>query len=240
MNAEQRSWVAPLAGMVVGVAVFVGVNIGTGRAIVPSVASVSKLTAPPIQPPGPVAVSGPPYQAVCSPCHQPEGQGLPFAFPPLAGSSWLTGDPETPIRIVLLGLGGEIEVNGTKFNLVMPPPGTALPGSTAPPLPLDDAKIAEAITYARANFGNNASAVDAELVKKVRDSLGGRTTPWTAGELTVLRSGAPSGATAVKAATVPAQGAAAAGARSPKPRSPKPRSPKPRSPAAQRAASPAP
>jgi hypothetical protein len=103
----------------------------------------------------------------------------------------MTGDPETPIRIVLLGLSGEIEVNGTTFNLVMPPPPV-----------LEDAMIAEAISYARTNFGNNASAVDAELVKKVRDSLGGRTTPWTAPELTALRAGAPS---AGGAANAPAQ-----------------------------------
>jgi mono/diheme cytochrome c family protein len=219
MSNEKRSWAAPLGGVLVGVAVFVGVNISTGRAIVPTVASVSGRTGPAAQPPAPVAVTGPPYQAVCSPCHQTEGQGIPFAFPPLAGSPWLTGDPETPIRIVLLGLGGEIEVNGTKFNLVMPPPGTALPGSTVPPMPLDDAKIAEAITYARANFGNNASAVDAELVKKVRDSLGGRTTPWTATELTALRTGVPGGAAAANADTAPAKGGAAAATGAKKPRS---------------------
>jgi hypothetical protein len=126
----------------------------------------------------------------------------------------LIGDPETPIRIVLLGLSGEIEVKGTKFNLVMPPPGTPLPGSSAPAQPpLDDAKIAEAITYARTNFGNSASAVDAELVKKVRDSLGGRATLWTAAELTALRTGAPAG---VGAATSAAAAAPARNTHEPK------------------------
>jgi mono/diheme cytochrome c family protein len=201
MGDKQRRWVAPLGGVVVGSAAFVGVNVATGRAIVPTVASVSgKMPVDSLtQPGGPVAVTGPPYQTVCGPCHQAEGQGIPYAFPPLAGSEWMIGDPETPIRIVLLGLGGEIEVKGTKFNLMMPPAGTALPGS-APLPPLDDAKIAEAITYARTSFGNNASAVDAELVKKVRDSLGGRTTPWTAAELTALRTGAPGGAEAAEPA----------------------------------------
>jgi hypothetical protein len=92
---------------------------------------------------------------------------------------------------------------------VMPPPGTALPGSATPPMTLDDAKIAEAITYARANFGNNASAVDAELVKKVRDSLAGRTTPWTATELTALRTGASAAGAAAAPGTAPAKGAVA-------------------------------
>jgi mono/diheme cytochrome c family protein len=199
MRDQMRRLAAPLGGVVIGVAVFVGVNVTTGRAIVPTVASVSgRSVDSATQPGGPIAVTGPPYQTVCGPCHQAEGQGIPYAFPPLAGSEWMIGDPETPIRIALLGLGGEIEVKGAKFNLVMPPAGTALPGSSPLP-PLDDAKIAEAITYARTNFGNNASPVDAELVRKVRDSLGGRTAPWTAAELTALRNGAPVGGGAANA-----------------------------------------
>jgi hypothetical protein len=194
MSGQKPRRIARLGGALVGVAAFVGINVATGQAIVPTIASVSRFD--PAFLPSPPEPPKPPYQAVCSACHQPEGQGLPFAFPPLAGSPWMIGDPETPIRIVLLGLSGEIDVNGTKFNLVMPPP----PG-------LDDAKIAEAISYARTSFGNGASAVDAELVKKVRDSLGGRTTPWTAVELTTLRTGAPSGADAAKAA--PANSASA-------------------------------
>ncbi|MEO8181880.1 MAG: cytochrome c [Deltaproteobacteria bacterium] len=199
MRDEKRSLVARLGGVLVGVAAFVGVNVATGHALLPSIASVSRID--PAFQPSPPEPPKPPYQAVCSACHQAQGQGLPFVFPPLAGSEWMTGDPETPIRIVLLGLGGQIQVNGTSFNLVMPPP----PG-------LDDAKIAEAITYARTSFGNTASAVDAELVKKVRDSLGGRTSPWTAVELTALRTGAQGGGDTANAGAAPAQGAVAAAA----------------------------
>ena len=173
--SDKQSWVASLGGVVIGVAVFVGVNVSTGHALVPSVASVAAID--PAYLPSPPEPPKPPYQAVCSACHQAGGQGLPFVFPPLAGSEWMIGDPETPIRIVLLGLSGEVEVSGTKFNLLMPPLPT-----------LTDAQIAEAITYARTNFGNQASAVDAELVKKVRDSLGGRNNPWNATELTALRA----------------------------------------------------
>lgn len=201
MSVQKPRFVAPLGGVVVGVAIFVGVNVATGRAIVPTVASVSPIN--PAYLPSPPEPPKPPYHAVCGPCHQLNGQGLPYVFPPLAGSEWMTADPETPIRIVLLGLGGPIQVNGTTFNLVMPPPPA-----------LTDAQIAEAITYARTNFGNQASAVDADMVKKVRDSLGGRTTPWTAAELTALRTGAPGGGAAAKAGAAgaaAAEGAAATG-----------------------------
>jgi mono/diheme cytochrome c family protein len=189
MSEGKRRWFAQLGGVGLGVAVFVGLNLLTGRAIVPTVASVGgRGLEAAVQAP---AVVGPPYQTVCGPCHQLQGQGIPYAFPPLAGSPWMTGDPETPIRIVLLGMSGEVDVNGTKFNLVMPPPPA-----------MSDAQIAEAITYARTNFGNKASAVDAAQVKQVRDSLAGRAAPWTATELLALRSGAaaPAGAAATAGA----------------------------------------
>ncbi|HMI92828.1 MAG TPA: cytochrome c [Polyangiales bacterium] len=201
MSDKKPSVIAVLSGVVVGVAVFVGVNVTIGRAIVPTKES---LTGPhfsaPIYPKSaaPAVASTGTYQMVCTTCHQAEGQGVPGAFPPLAGSSWLNGDAETPIRIVLLGLSGEVEVNGKKFNAMMPPP----PG-------LGDAQIAEAITFARSNFGNSAGAVDAAMVKRVRASLAGRTQMWTAAELLTLR-GAAGGA-------VPADAPVAAGAAAPAP-----------------------
>jgi mono/diheme cytochrome c family protein len=210
MSDKKPSVIAVLSGVVVGVAVFVGVNVTIGRAIVPTKQS---LTGPhfsaPIYPQvaAPAVGSTGTYQMVCTTCHQAEGQGVPGAFPPLAGSSWLTGDAETPIRIVLLGLSGEVEVNGKKFNAVMPPP----PGLT-------DAQIAEAITFARSNFGNSASPVDAAAVKRVRDSLAGRTQMWTAAELLALRGAAGGGEAPVAAgAAAPAPTEAAPAAAEGKP-----------------------
>jgi cytochrome c553 len=52
------------------------------------------------------------YIQVCATCHQLNGQGVPGAFPPLAGADWVTGDEATLIRILLHGLQGPIEVNG--------------------------------------------------------------------------------------------------------------------------------
>ena len=209
MSDKKPSVIAVLSGVAVGVAVFVGVNVTIGRAIVPTKES---LTGPhfsaPIYPKvaAPAVTATGTYQMVCTTCHQAEGQGVPGAFPPLAGSSWMTGDPETPIRIVLLGLSGEIEVNGKKFNALMPPPPA-----------LTDTQIAEAITYARSNFGNSASAVDAAAVKRVRDSLAGRTQMWTAAELIALRGAAGGGdAPAAAGAAAPAA-PAAAGAAAPAP-----------------------
>ena len=114
----------------------------------------------------------------CVTCHQPTGQGVPLAFPPLAGSGWVKGDKERLIKISLFGLMGEIEVNGVKYNGAMPAPGT-------PPGSLTDQQIADVLTFIRNSWGNSASAVSALEVQAVRDSLKDRPTMqmWTEAEL---------------------------------------------------------
>ncbi|MEN2981246.1 MAG: cytochrome C-552 [Thermus sp.] len=60
----------------------------------------------------------------CAACHQATGQGLPGAFPPLAGHVAeilaLKGGREFLIQVLLWGLQGQIEVKGMKYNGAMP------------------------------------------------------------------------------------------------------------------------
>lgn len=60
----------------------------------------------------------------CAGCHQATGQGLPGAFPPLAGHVAeilaLKGGREFLIQVLLWGLQGQIEVKGMKYNGAMP------------------------------------------------------------------------------------------------------------------------
>jgi mono/diheme cytochrome c family protein len=118
------------------------------------------------------------YNSVCAACHQQNGQGVPGAFPPLAGSDWLLKDPATPIRIVLHGLSGAIDVKGTTFNNVMPEWGSRL----------SNQEIAAVLTYARSSWGNSAVEISTEMVDKIRQETSDRTTPWEAEELKKLRS----------------------------------------------------
>lgn len=113
------------------------------------------------------------YKRVCIACHQSSGEGTTGAFPPLSGSSWVTGNPETPIRIVLHGLKGEIKVKGNSYNSVMPEWGPTL----------SNEEIAAVITYVRSSWGNSASDVKPEMVKKIRNETSDRVTQWTADEL---------------------------------------------------------
>lgn len=101
-------------------------------------------------------------EGYCNTCHQPDGKGLSASgFPPLAGTPWVTGSEERLIKVVLNGLQGPIEVNGQKYagQVPMTPFGGLL----------NDEEIAAVVTYVRNSFGNNASVVTAEQVKKVRD-----------------------------------------------------------------------
>ena len=51
------------------------------------------------------------YLEVCAACHQPQGQGIPGAFPPLAKSDYLMADKKRSIAIIKNGLEGPIVVN---------------------------------------------------------------------------------------------------------------------------------
>ncbi|MES2474340.1 MAG: PVC-type heme-binding CxxCH protein [Verrucomicrobiota bacterium] len=112
------------------------------------------------------------YTRTCIACHGPDGKGVPGAFPPLDGAEWAVGDASVPIRIVLSGLQGPIEVAGQKYENIMPPHTD-----------LKDQEIADVVTYVRQSWSNDAPAINADLVKATRAKNASRTTPWTAAEL---------------------------------------------------------
>ena len=113
------------------------------------------------------------YNTKCASCHQSNGKGLPGVYPPLGGSSFATGDPAIPIRIVLHGFHGPIERNGKQFNGVMQPWGNEL----------SDQQIADVLTHVRTSFGNNASAIEPAMVTKIREATAGKSGAYTEDEL---------------------------------------------------------
>lgn len=108
----------------------------------------------------------------CQACHQADGRGVEGNFPPLLGSTWVTGSPETLVRILLHGVEGELEVGGRRYNQVMPPWKH-----------LHDEQLAAVATFVRGSWGNAAAPVSAETVKAVRASTATRSRAWTAAEL---------------------------------------------------------
>ena len=119
--------------------------------------------------------------AACNTCHQPTGLGVPGAFPPLAGSEWVTGSEERLIRIVLHGLQGPIKVKGVDYNTPMPAFGRVAGSGYN----WSDDKIAAVLTYIRQEWGNQAGPISTEKVAEVRTKEGDRK-PWLAAELEKL------------------------------------------------------
>lgn len=114
------------------------------------------------------------YANVCNACHQPTGLGIPGAFPPLAGSDWVAGDPKLLSAILIHGLMGPIQVNGIDYNGAMPAMGAQL----------GDEEIAAVLTYVRSEWGNSAPPVEASTVTEIREAYPARA-PWNIGDLDI-------------------------------------------------------
>ncbi len=102
------------------------------------------------------------YNSVCSACHQPNGNGIPGAFPPLAGADYLNADKARAIGTVLWGHSGPIKVNGVDFNGVMPALG------------LTDEQVANGLTYVYSEWKNAGYDVTPAEVSAVRAKAVGK------------------------------------------------------------------
>lgn len=108
------------------------------------------------------------FATVCAACHQPNGQGLPGLAPSLAESRWVPGDPRILARIVLNGKVQE--------NLVMPPWKMLL----------TDEAIADALTFIRRSWGNDAEPVSFPIVAEARRETATREQPFSDYDLETL------------------------------------------------------
>jgi mono/diheme cytochrome c family protein len=118
------------------------------------------------------------YQT-CVTCHQANGLGVPGAFPPLAGSEWVTGKEDRLVRVVLHGLGGPIQVKGSTFNGAMPAFGKVPGGGYN----WNAEKIAQVLSYIRHEWGNNAGFITKEKVDEIFKAEAARSKVWTQDEL---------------------------------------------------------
>ena len=113
------------------------------------------------------------YADNCASCHGEDGRGFGSVFPPLAGSDWVTGERRTPVRILLHGLQGPVDVAGRTFDGTMPGFGARL----------SDQETAAVLTFIRSSWGNAASAVTPEHVQRERESASGHAEPYRADDL---------------------------------------------------------
>lgn len=97
--------------------------LGTVRVLYPSEYAAAPASVPPAgEAAADSAVGEGVYTANCAGCHQTDGQGVPGAFPPLAGHALdlLGADRSYLPKVLLYGLTGEIQMGGQTYNGQMP------------------------------------------------------------------------------------------------------------------------
>lgn len=114
----------------------------------------------------------------CSTCHLPHGKGNGNIYPTLVNSPWVIGDEDRLIKATLHGLWGKMTVNGRNYD-----PSRGVPPMTAFRNLLKDDELAAVLTFVRNTWGNKATPVSADSVKRVREETISRTTFWKPDEL---------------------------------------------------------
>jgi len=109
----------------------------------------------------------------CASCHGNKAEGYSNVFPPLVNTEWVSGDKSVPIRILLNGMQGEIEVNGQSYQGVMPSFKARL--STA--------EMAAILNYLRSLSESSSPQITMDDVASVKQNYKDRNQPWTAAEL---------------------------------------------------------
>jgi len=107
------------------------------------------------------------FNKLCATCHHPEGKGMETLAPPLLDSQWVLGPAKRLTALVMEGLMGPIDVNGTIYDVPKVQP--VMPGVRFNP-ELSDEEIAGILTYIRNSWDNAAPPVDPSVVKAWRES----------------------------------------------------------------------
>lgn len=98
------------------------------------------------------------YTQNCASCHQPDGEGLKGAFPPLKGSPVVLGnDLEFYVNIIMQGYDAR--------------PEYAVMNAVGTDNNLSPEEVTAIINHERTSWGNNAETVTTEEVKKIMDFI---------------------------------------------------------------------
>ena len=101
------------------------------------------------------------YERHCASCHGAQGQGVPKAYPPLAGNRAITMTAtDNLVQVVLYG-GFPPATRGNPRPFGMPPFATSL----------SDADVAAVVTYIRSAWGNKAAPLTELAVTQQRSSV---------------------------------------------------------------------
>ncbi|WP_254062781.1 cytochrome c [Caulobacter sp. S45] len=90
------------------------------------------------------------FKQNCAACHQARAQGVPGAFPALAGDAFVNGDPKAVAQVLLNGRGGMPNFREDLTN----------------------EQIASVLSYVRTSWGNHASPLSAATVASAQGGKG--------------------------------------------------------------------
>jgi len=114
------------------------------------------------------------YEQICAACHGADGLGKAGQAPPLAGSEWVNAKGYQRLaHIPLMGVNGDIKVEGVDYNMAMAAMGAGL----------SDSDLASVLSYIRSSWGNKGAAVSADDIHGVRASMGKNPAPMAAQQL---------------------------------------------------------
>jgi glucose/arabinose dehydrogenase/mono/diheme cytochrome c family protein len=100
------------------------------------------------------------YKTYCVNCHMADGKGDGQRYPPLTNSSYINGDKNEVIKILLNGISQPVYLNGKTYNGIMPSHSF-----------LSDKDISLVINYIRTNFENNSPNISEKEVGLVRKKI---------------------------------------------------------------------
>jgi alcohol dehydrogenase (quinone), cytochrome c subunit len=97
----------------------------------------------------------------CAACHRPDGRGYEGVFPALAGNPVVEAPDPTSLETIVLRGSKTPRTQGTPAQFTMP--GFAWR--------LNDAEVADVVSFIRSSWGNHASVATPKAVAKSRDSI---------------------------------------------------------------------
>ena len=101
------------------------------------------------------------YAAKCASCHQANGEGVPGAFPPLAGNPNVA-DAAYVESVIVNGQSGPIEVLGQQYDGVMPP------------VALSSAELADVVAYVATLAGGTGTPTTTAAPPAAGDPVHGK------------------------------------------------------------------
>lgn len=115
------------------------------------------------------------YENLCAGCHQFNGEGMASLAPELSDSAWVNDSVEMLALIITHGISGPIDVNGKRWDSVMPAHG-AMPQ-------LQGKGLSDLMSYIRSSWANTSGPVNHKKVKNILQRYQGHTGMWTVEKL---------------------------------------------------------